>query len=101
MKFAIYLTKYPHIKILYHENELNVDSIIESRSILDVGAALESQYEGLVVEVVEWTTRIDGSMILCDDQGIALHEVTDDLPRQQDISYTVYVQWAGFVGVRE
>ena len=96
-KFAIYLTKYPHIKITYNSNELDVDCIIQSRKSLDVNPTLGGQHGDLLVELVEWTTRIDRSIILCDDQGVALHEITDDLPRQRDLSYTVYVQWAGFL----
>ena len=96
-KFAIFLTKYPHVKIIYNRNELDVASIIGCRSSLNVSHGLGEPHGDLLVELVEWTTNIDRSIILCDDQGVALHEVTDDLPRARDICYTVYVQWPGFL----
>lgn len=49
---------------------------------------------------MEWTPdarTITPSLVLCDENGVALHEITSQLDSPPELRYTAYLTWPGFV----
>lgn len=48
---------------------------------------------------MEWTAdarTITPSLVLCDENGVALHEITDQIDSPAELHYTAYLTWRGF-----
>jgi hypothetical protein len=61
--------------------------------------ALGGPHGAPVLRIMEWRPEaksIAPSLVLCDQNGVALHEITDRIESPPDIPYTAYLTWAGF-----
>jgi hypothetical protein len=96
---AVYLVKYPHIKIVYDGTVLDPAAILDRETSVELDAALGGDHGAPTLRIMEWKAEarsIKPSLILCDDNGVALSEVTDDVDSRSGIPYTAYLTWAGF-----
>jgi hypothetical protein len=99
-KFAVYLVKYPNLKVTYDGHLLDPNAIIGRQTEIVLDAALGGAHGAPVLRIIEWTPEgkaIPPSLILCDENGVALHEVTDQIETPAEIRYTAYLSWPGFV----
>lgn len=97
-RFAVYLVKYPNVAINYDGTRLDPDSILDHRTEITLDAALGGDHGPATLHVLEWkaeVTAIRPSLVLCDENGVALHEI-DDIESADGIRFTAYVTWAGF-----
>lgn len=97
-RFAVYLVKYPHVDVVFDGTRLDPDSIVENRFETDLDDVGGGDHGTPRLRILEWKpeiTSIRASLVLCDENGVALHEV-EDIPTGPDISFTAYVAWQGF-----
>lgn len=94
-RLASFLARYPDVVVVYNGHRLTVESILlnSDRFVLDGPVGAHGQP---VLEVMEWDAKVTPSIILCDGDGVALHEVTDDVPRAPNVHFTAYLHWDGF-----
>jgi len=97
-RFAVYLVKYPMVVITYDGTKLDPDSILDHRTEIALDPALGGENEPATLHILEWKAdvmTIRPSLLLCDENGVALHEI-DDIGSADGIRFTAYVTWAGF-----
>lgn len=98
-KFAVYLVKYPSLHVTYDGHVLDPSTIIERETEVTLDAALGGDRGAPVLRIMEWKPEAKGispSLVLCDENGVALHEITDQIESPPGISYTAYLTWTGF-----
>lgn len=93
--FAAYLTEYPNVSVIYDGTTLNPASVQELVANYHLGdVELNSgRRVPVAVTVIEWKVSTDRVFQLCDESGVALH----DLPigtqiRAPGRSFTIYVR---------
>lgn len=97
-RFAVYLVKYPQVAVTYDGTRLDPDSILDRRTDIPLDDALGGEHGPPQLRVLEWkpeVTLIRSSLVLCDENGVALHEI-EDIDSAGGIRFTAYVTWAGF-----
>ncbi|WP_435092791.1 ATP-binding protein [Clavibacter michiganensis] len=91
---AIYISKY-HPRVVWRERALDPSSLIENQ----IEVPLEIEYEGETLSVpltiIEWNSRIDRALYLCDENGVALEQLAPGIQAPGFI-FTAYANWAGF-----
>jgi hypothetical protein len=100
-RFAVYLVKYPNVRITYDGRVLDPAAIVDSETDIALDPALGGGYGTPLLRILEWQPKdkdmkITPSLVLCDENGVALHEVTDRIDAPPGIPYTAYLLWAGF-----
>ncbi|MEM9200769.1 MAG: ATP-binding protein [Actinomycetota bacterium] len=95
-RLAAFLTAYPHVRVVYNAEPLSVDSILVDKFETELSVELDGRFGAPALTVMVWDQRVPPSIILCDEDGVAMHETTDDLPKTDATSYTAYVRWEGF-----
>lgn len=98
-RFAVYLVKYPKLSITYDGRVLDPATIVERETEITLDSALSGGRGALSLRIMEWKPEaktITPSLVLCDENGVALHEVTDRIDSPPDIPFTAYLLWAGF-----
>ena len=98
-RFAVYLVKYPNIAITYDGHSLDPSAILDRETEIPLDESLAGDYGRPVLRIMEWKPEaksITPSLVLCDDNGVALHEITDQIETVLGIRYTAYLTWAGF-----
>ena len=99
-RFAVYLLKYPGLTITYDGSVLDPATIIEREAEVSLEPALGGTHGAPVLRIFEWKPEarkaITPSLLLCDENGVALHEITDRIDSPPDLPYTGYLTWAGF-----
>lgn len=98
-RFAVYLLKYAGVTVTYDGNRLDPMSVAERTTTIEIEKRLGGRYGAPSLQVFEWKTEaksISPSLVLCDENGVALHELTDGLESPSDIRYTAYLTWPGF-----
>jgi hypothetical protein len=99
IQLAVYLVKYPHIKISYDGKALDPKAILDREAAVELDASLGGEYGAPTLRIMEWKAEakaIKPSVILCDTEGVALHEITDGVDTRSGIPYTAYLMWPGF-----
>lgn len=99
-RFAVYLVKYPGITITYDGTVLDPASITARDTEIELDAELGGTQGAPVLRIMEWTPEakaISPSLVLCDENGVALHEVTSNIEHPPELRYTAYLTWPGFV----
>ncbi|MGE3446669.1 MAG: ATP-binding protein [Microbacteriaceae bacterium] len=97
-RLAVYLVKYPHVEVIFDGTPLDPDSIVENRFETNLGEIDGREHGTPHLRILEWKpeiTSIRPSLVLCDENGVALREV-EDIPLEPDIPFTAYVAWQGF-----
>jgi hypothetical protein len=98
-KFAIYLVKYPDVAVTFDGRLLDPATITLSDTHIDLDPQLGGEHGTPQLRIIEWKDiagAVSPSLLLCDESGAALHELTDGLPANADVRYTAYVIWRGF-----
>lgn len=98
-RFAVYLVKYPNISVTYDGQVLDPATIVARQTEIPLDPALGGDQGNPLLRIMEWKPEaktISPSLVLCDENGVALHEVTDRIDSPPGIHYTAYLMWAGF-----
>lgn len=98
--FAVYLVKYPNLSVTYDGHVLDPSTIIDRETEVVLDAGLGGDHGVPVLRIMEWKPEakaIDPSLLLCDENGVALGEVTEQIDSPPGIRYTAYLTWPGFV----
>ena len=99
-RFAIYLGKYPDVKISWRGRQLDPSEVIrrqyEYRLTLDnadTGISTDEMSAEPVLRIVEWSTKPQKrELLICDDQGV--HRLTLSAGIQApDFNFTAYILW--------
>jgi hypothetical protein len=83
IRLAAYLATYPQITVTYNGQPLDLDSILKCKVDVPLDPSLGGDHGAPVVRIMEWGPEIVShkpSLILCDANGGALHEITDSIP---------------------
>lgn len=99
IQLAVYLVKFPQVKISYDGNLLDPKAILDREVTIELDAALGGDHGPPTLRIMEWKSEaktIKPSLILCDTDGVALHEITDGVDTRSGILYTAYLMWPGF-----
>ncbi len=97
-RFAVYLVNYPQIAVTYDGATLDPDSILDRRTDIPLDEGLGGNHGPPHLRLLEWkpeVTTIRPSLVLCDENGVALHEL-EDVDTTGGIRFTAYITWAGF-----
>ncbi len=89
-KFALYLKSYPNVHVYF--SGIPVTPVIVRKAVTDYRLALPSGAEARM-EVIEWRRRFAGSgrIVLCGEDGFALHELPAGVRPGAAFSFTAYV----------
>lgn len=97
-RFAVYLVKYPNVAVVYDGTKLEPSTILDREIDIALDEALGGDHGAPSLRIMEWkpeATTIKPSLVLCDENGVALHEI-EDVDSAGGIRFTGYVTWAGF-----
>ncbi len=91
--FALYLTLYPEVKIIYDSQEVKPSKILESISDYDLNNIIinESKYVDAVLTIIEWSVITDRKLFLCDEHGFALDEIQPGI-QARGFNFTAYLK---------
>ena len=92
-EFALYLEKYPGVKIRYRG--FDVDPSAVERLRLTYPIEVENEYGPAEITVIEWTHDVHRAMLLCDESGLPLAEIPPGI-QAPAFEFTSYIRWAGF-----
>ncbi len=95
---ADYLARYPHVRVIYDGVPLDPGDIRDRETIFELDPALGGAHGAPVLRVMEWKADIVGlqsSIVVCDSDGVALHEL-EDLTSTGKLKLTGYLSWPGF-----
>ena len=98
-RFAVYLVKYPEVRLTYDGTVLDPNTITARDTEIELDADLGGPHGPPFLRIMEWTAEakaIVPSLVLCDEDGVALHEITSDIENPPDLHYTGYLAWPGF-----
>lgn len=100
-RFAVYLVKYPSVSITYDGRVLDPNAIVSSTTDIALDSALGGEYGTPLLRILEWQPQdkemnITPSLVLCDENGVALSEITDRIDAPPSLPYSAYLMWAGF-----
>lgn len=91
VQFAVYLVKYPGLSVTFDGHVLDPTTIIERETEVALDSALGGDHGAPVLRIMEWkpeANAINPSLLLCDENGVALHEVTERIESPPGIPYT-------------
>jgi len=92
-RFALYLSNYPGIQILYDSKLLRVDNIIDNKTSY-ILPAQDPQGEESHLAIIEWNFKLDNkNLYLCNKAGFCRHEMTAGV-NAPGIDYTAYLSSA-------
>jgi hypothetical protein len=99
-RFAVYLIKFPSVTITFDGSTLDPLTILENQREIPLDEALGGDLGQPILRFMQWKaetkTTIEPSLVLCDGDGVALHEVTDRIGTAPGIRFTAYLVWPGF-----
>jgi hypothetical protein len=98
-QFAVYLVKCPGLTITYDGTILDPAIIVARDTEIELDADLGGDHGTPVLRLMEWTAdarTISPSLVLCDENGVALHETTSEIDSPPELPYTAYLTWPGF-----
>jgi len=91
---AIYLLKY-HPHVFWREKELDPAGLISERTEYEVAVEHDGATLSIPVTLIEWRTKFDRALYLCDADGTALYEMSPGI-QAPGATFTAYVRWDGF-----
>jgi hypothetical protein len=97
-RFAVYLVKYPNVAVVYDGVKLDPSTILDRQIDIALDEGLGGEHGSPSLRILEWkpdAATIRPSLVLCDENGVALHEI-EDIETVGGIRFTAYVTWAGF-----
>ncbi|MEV4526332.1 ATP-binding protein [Streptosporangium sp. NPDC049304] len=99
-RFAVYLDKYPDVKICWRGRRLDPSEVIRRQDEyalhldgVDAEVATDEESAGPVLRIVEWSIKPQKrELLICDDQGV--HRLTLSAGIQApDFNFTAYILW--------
>lgn len=96
VQFALYLEAYP-AEVTWKGSRISGDGIQDRKQTFEL--AVEGSDEMASLTVIEWRKRIPRSLFLCDDDGMALHEIPPGI-QAPGFDFTAYIKKAGFRELR-
>lgn len=97
-RFAVYLIRYPNVAVIFDGARLDPASILDRQTEIDLDLGLTAEHGPATLRILEWkpeAATIKPSLLLCDDNGVGLHEI-ENITTAGGIRFTAYVTWAGF-----
>lgn len=91
---AIYMSKY-HPTVIWRERELDPKALIESQTEIELSVEYDNEKHNVSLTIIEWNTRIDRALYLCDGQGVALEQLAPGI-QAPGFTFTAYARWSGF-----
>jgi hypothetical protein len=88
-RFALHLAKYPDVHITVDGNRVDPSEAWEN--IFDRFIEADDQHEPAVLTIIEWKRDVDRRLYLCDEQGVALHELPAAVAAP-GFQYTAYLK---------
>jgi hypothetical protein len=74
--FALYLTEYPSISILFNGKNVDAAAAISNRRIYELAnIEADGQIYAAALDIVEWKQQTERMLYLCDESGLPLHRV--------------------------
>jgi hypothetical protein len=98
-RFAVYLVNYPSLSIAFDGQSLDPKLILQSQTEIAIDEALGGDHGAPLLRILEWKPEvktITPSLMLCDGDGVALHEITDGIDKGSGVRFTAYLIWPGF-----
>ena len=98
-RFAVYLIKFPSVTVTFDGTPLDPMTILEDQREIPLDEALGGDHGTPVLRFLQWKLEaktIEPSLVLCDGDGVALHEITDRIESAPGVRYTAYLVWPGF-----
>jgi hypothetical protein len=84
VRLSSYLMRYPEVVIIYDGDRLNPAEVIDHRQTYELRIQPRNgDVEIASLDVIEWSKDIVGfqsTLLLCDANGVVLHEITNDIP---------------------
>lgn len=91
-EFALYLRHYPGVRVIFDGRPIDPETQITRVTPLNLNTDTEpSEAVDLVVNVVEWAMPVDRAMLLCDEDGFALAQVSAGI-HAPGFQFTAHVQ---------
>ncbi|WP_406199966.1 ATP-binding protein [Streptomyces europaeiscabiei] len=94
-EFAIYLESYPHVEISWRGQKLNPAALQVERE--EYGLDVDGMEGQPQLVVIEWRRQVDRALYLCDEAGMALHDIKPGI-QAPGFDFTAYLKWGGFRG---
>jgi hypothetical protein len=98
-RFAVYLIKFPSVTVTFDGTPLDPMTILEAQREIPLDEALGGDLGQPVMRFMQWKPEaktIEPSLVLCDVDGVALHEITDRIESAPGVRFTAYLVWPGF-----
>jgi hypothetical protein len=98
-RFAVYLIKFPSVTVTFDGTPLDPMTILEDQREIPLDEALGGKHGQPVLRFLQWKPEakaIEPSLVLCDGDGVALHEITDRIESVPGVRFTAYLVWSGF-----
>lgn len=92
-EFALYLEMYTGLDVRYRN--LRVDPAAVAKHSQTYQIELENPYGPAHITVIEWAQDVRRTMLLCDDGGMPLGEISPGIQAPY-FDFTAYLRWAGF-----
>lgn len=97
-RFAVYLVNYPTLNISFDGQSLDPGLILKSQTEIVLDSSIAADFETPIVKILEWKPEVKSiapTLMLCDSNGVALHEITEGIGRGSGIHFTAYLIWSG------
>jgi hypothetical protein len=91
-KLCLYLTAYSNVRVVYDGKTLNLDDYKARTDNLRVSITLpDGSTDDAHLTVIEWNNNAGRSLLLCDEDGIAIHDVESTI-RDRNFNFTAYLR---------
>lgn len=83
----------------YDGVSLDPSSILARDTEIELTEASHAEYGAPVLRIMEWKAEakaIEPSLLLCDENGVPLTEITEGIQASSGILFTAYATWRGF-----
>jgi len=91
---AIYIMQY-HPHVFWRAKELDPQALVSDRSDTNLQVDHDGKTLTIPFTIIEWTAPFDRALYLCNEKGVALHEVRPGI-QAPGYHFTAYVKWDGF-----
>ncbi len=75
-EFALYLLKYPELVLDYNGTRINPSELVQNKEERELDVEFEDDIYPAIITIIEWEKPNDRKIILCDEEGFALGEVS-------------------------
>lgn len=91
-QFALYLSKYPQVRIDYNGTRIDAESLIATQKDYELEISLEHNEKiNAELTVIEWKIQTERALLLCDENGFALREISPGI-KAPGFNFTGYLK---------